>query len=161
MSFCYKLTTSTKFEVAIVIVILLNMVAMMVEHYKMDPTLVQVLEVINIIFTVIFVLECILKLFALRWYYFKSPWNVFDFIVVVFSVLGESRLCETLKAVTRHPQCILLARDKRNNPLFLILLILKHVQKMQNSSHYTTHRDEVYRVTPVVLLRSPVFVAIK
>ena len=33
-----------------------------------------------------------MKLLALRLYYFKEPWNVFDFIIVVFSVLRKTVL---------------------------------------------------------------------
>jgi hypothetical protein len=40
-------------------------------------------------FIVIFSAECILKIFALRQYYFKEHWNVFDFIVVILSILGN------------------------------------------------------------------------
>jgi len=34
--------------------------------------------------------ECVMKLLGLRLYYFKQPWNVFDFCVVVMSILGIS-----------------------------------------------------------------------
>jgi len=33
-----------------------------------------------------------MKLLGLRLYYFKQPWNVFDFCVVVMSILGQSSL---------------------------------------------------------------------
>ena len=42
----------------------------------------------NIVFIVVFTLEAVLKLIALRHYYFTLPWNVFDFVVVLFSILG-------------------------------------------------------------------------
>jgi len=32
--------------------------------------------------------ECLIKLIGLRHYYFKNPWNVFDFAVVVMSIVG-------------------------------------------------------------------------
>ncbi len=44
---------------------------------------------LNMGFIVIFSAECILKIFALRQYYFKEHWNVFDFIVVILSILGN------------------------------------------------------------------------
>ena len=68
------------------------MVAMMIDHYKMDPELSQILEYFNWVFTGIFTIECILKLIGLGIYYFRIPWNLFDFIVVVLSLLGKTSL---------------------------------------------------------------------
>ncbi|XP_071488688.1 LOW QUALITY PROTEIN: sodium channel protein 1 brain-like [Diadema antillarum] len=87
-SFFHKLTSNNKFEILIVSIIMLNMLAMMVEHYQMSQEFTDVLDNLNIFFTSIFTLEAIIKLIALSWYYFKIPWNVFDFIVVVMSLLG-------------------------------------------------------------------------
>ena len=39
-------------------------------------------------FTGIFVLEAILKVIALKQHYFKKAWNVFDFIIVISSIVG-------------------------------------------------------------------------
>lgn len=41
----------------------------------------------NYIFMVIFTLECIFKLIALKCAYFKDGWNIFDFVVVVGTAL--------------------------------------------------------------------------
>uniref|UniRef100_A0A1I8HUE9 Sodium channel protein n=1 Tax=Macrostomum lignano TaxID=282301 RepID=A0A1I8HUE9_9PLAT len=38
-------------------------------------------------FIVIFTGECVMKLLAQRWYYFKFAWNMFDFVIVVLSIL--------------------------------------------------------------------------
>lgn len=43
----------------------------------------------NIVFTLIFIIEAILRIIALRRGYFLHPWNVFDFIIVVLSIIGE------------------------------------------------------------------------
>ena len=48
----------------------------------------NVLHFINKIFLLIFTIECVMKLLALKWRYFKIPWNIFDFTVVVSSLLG-------------------------------------------------------------------------
>lgn len=68
--------------------ILLNMVAMCLEHYDQSPTFEAVLAYINYIFISIFTLESVMKLIALNWRYFKIAWNVFDFVIVIFSILG-------------------------------------------------------------------------
>ena len=57
-------------------------------YNKNSVCILQVLKYVNIVFIVVFTLEAVLKLIALRHYYFTLPWNVFDFVVVLFSILG-------------------------------------------------------------------------
>jgi len=71
------------------IVILLNMVAMALEYDKMPKTLKDSLDYVNLMFVSVFTMECFMKLLALRLHYFKEPWNVFDFVIVVVSILGK------------------------------------------------------------------------
>ncbi|CAH1792816.1 unnamed protein product [Owenia fusiformis] len=84
----FDISTNQKFDIFIMAIILLNMTTMSVEHFNQSKDLTMVLDYINKVFIAIFTLECVMKLFALRQYYFKQPWNVFDFIVVVFSVVA-------------------------------------------------------------------------
>jgi len=85
----FKVTSNQKFDVAIMIIILLNMVTMAMEHFDQPDELTSLLSIVNQLFIGIFTIECIMKILALRHYYFKQPWNVFDFIVVVISILGR------------------------------------------------------------------------
>ena len=82
---------STKFELAIVVLILLNMVAMAVEHYRQSQAYTDALDIMNIIFTTIFTLEAAVKIIGMRWHYFRRAWNVFDFIIVILSILGMNK----------------------------------------------------------------------
>ncbi|CAL1280596.1 unnamed protein product [Larinioides sclopetarius] len=84
----FDLTTNKKFDMAIMIFICLNMSVMAMDHYNPTPLFDTILERLNIFFIAIFTAECVLKIFALRMYYFKEPWNVFDFVVVTLSILG-------------------------------------------------------------------------
>ncbi|KAF8791824.1 Sodium channel protein para like protein [Argiope bruennichi] len=84
----FDLTTNKKFDMAIMIFICLNMSVMAMDHYDPTPLFDTILERLNIFFIAIFTAECVLKIFALRMYYFKEPWNVFDFVVVTLSILG-------------------------------------------------------------------------
>lgn len=83
-----KITTNQKFDVFIMSIIMLNMATMAMEHHDQSQQLTHFLGVVNNIFICIFSLECCMKLLALRIYYFRHPWDVFDFCVVVMSVLG-------------------------------------------------------------------------
>ena len=72
--------------------ILLNMLTMTLEHYDQHDTFEKTLSYLNGLFIVIFTLECMLKMIGLRQYYFKEPWNIFDFVVVIGSILS-TMLC--------------------------------------------------------------------
>lgn len=85
----FDLTTNTKFDMFIMLFIGLNMVMMAMDHYKPSPQFVLTINKLNIFFVAIFTAECVLKIIALRFHYFKEPWNVFDFVIVVLSILGE------------------------------------------------------------------------
>ncbi len=66
------------------------MIVMGIEHYNQSDAVSQVLDIMNIIFTTVFTLEAMVKLIGLRWHYFRQAWNVFDFIIVILSILGET-----------------------------------------------------------------------
>lgn len=66
------------------------MVAMMVETTDQSEQMTYVLYRINVVFIVVFSGECLLKMISLRHYYFTSGWNIFDFIVVILSIIGTT-----------------------------------------------------------------------
>jgi hypothetical protein len=43
------------------------------------------MEFVNILFSMIFTIEMIIKLLGLRLLYFKDKWNIFDFLIVLAS----------------------------------------------------------------------------
>ncbi|CAF1006440.1 unnamed protein product [Rotaria sordida] len=88
--FFFDLTTNQKFDIFIMICILLNMVCMCLEHHEQSDTYERVLGYINNFFVAIFTIECFMKLVALNFKYFTMPWNVFDFIIVIASILGQA-----------------------------------------------------------------------
>ena len=85
----FGIVTNKKFDMIIMLFIGLNMLAMTLDHYHQNEMWSFALDNLNMGFIVVFSSECILKIFALRLYYFKEPWNMFDFVVVVLSILGE------------------------------------------------------------------------
>ncbi|XP_069701010.1 sodium channel protein 60E-like isoform X2 [Periplaneta americana] len=84
----YDLSNSRRFEIAIFVLIFLNMLTMGIEHYNQPHAVFFVLEVSNAFFTTVFGLEAIVKIIGLRYHYFTVPWNLFDFLLVVASILG-------------------------------------------------------------------------
>ncbi|XP_018620019.1 sodium channel protein type 4 subunit alpha B isoform X2 [Scleropages formosus] len=84
----FDLVTKQFFDICIMVLICLNMITMMVETDDQSPEQEEILFYINLIFIFIFTAECVLKLFALRQYYFSVGWNIFDFVVVILSIAG-------------------------------------------------------------------------
>ena len=72
--------------------IILNTVVLAVKWYMMPESVISVVEILNYIFMVIFTIEAIVKIIAMRSKYFRDGWNIFDFVVVLLTaiILGLS-----------------------------------------------------------------------
>ncbi|XP_076808311.1 sodium channel protein type 3 subunit alpha-like isoform X3 [Clavelina lepadiformis] len=86
----YDIVTSRKFEIGVMTIIMLNLVVMALEHHDMSQEMSDLLGYFNLGFIGIFLVEAILKLIGLRLYYFRVPWNIFDMLVVVMSLIEKS-----------------------------------------------------------------------
>nr|XP_058144903.1 sodium channel protein type 11 subunit alpha [Dasypus novemcinctus] len=84
----FDLVTNQVFDVLVTSLIALNMVCMMAESRDQSPSRQNILEQLNLTFVVIFTVECLIKIFALRQYYFTNGWNLFDCVVVVLSIVS-------------------------------------------------------------------------
>lgn len=85
----FDFVTQQVFDISIMILICLNMVTMMVETDDQSEETEVVLYWVNFVFIVVFTGEFLLKLFALRHYYFTNGWNIFDVVVVILSIVGK------------------------------------------------------------------------
>ena len=88
----YQIVVSTKFEVGIIVVILLNMLQMAIDwsepavNSPFMPDLKRAMLIINIIFLAIYTVEMLAKWVGLGLYqYYTDPWNVFDCVLVAAS----------------------------------------------------------------------------
>ena len=61
----------------------------MIQHYQQPEIYTRTLYYVNIVFTAIFTLEQILRIIALRHQYICDKWNIFDFIIVLLSLIGK------------------------------------------------------------------------
>ncbi|CAL8339270.1 unnamed protein product [Merluccius merluccius] len=84
----FDFVTQQVFDISIMILICLNMVTMMVETDDQSDETELILYWVNFVFIVAFTTEFVLKLFALRHYYFTIGWNIFDVVVVILSIVG-------------------------------------------------------------------------
>ncbi|XP_071348102.1 sodium channel protein type 2 subunit alpha-like isoform X1 [Trachinotus anak] len=87
-AFFFDLVSKQAFDIMIMMLIIVNMVTMMVETDEQSERMESVLNKINMVFIVIFTTECLIKLFALRCYFFTVAWNIFDFVVIILSIVG-------------------------------------------------------------------------
>ncbi|XP_035752079.1 sodium channel protein type 2 subunit alpha isoform X6 [Egretta garzetta] len=84
----FDIVTKQAFDITIMVLICLNMVTMMIETDDQGELMQNILYWINLVFVVLFTGECVFKLFSLRYYYFTIGWNIFDFVVVILSIVG-------------------------------------------------------------------------
>uniref|UniRef100_A0A1B6BZP2 Voltage-dependent L-type calcium channel subunit alpha n=1 Tax=Clastoptera arizonana TaxID=38151 RepID=A0A1B6BZP2_9HEMI len=89
--FQYKVwwfVTSQPFEYTIFILIMINTITLAMKFHNQPPLYTKILDILNIIFSVVFALEFVFKLAAFRFKnYFGDAWNVFDFIIVLGSFI--------------------------------------------------------------------------
>lgn len=63
----------------------------MVEVEGQERPVTIILERINLVFIILFTGEFVLKLISLRHYYFTIGWNIFDFVIVILSIVGKEK----------------------------------------------------------------------
>merc|ERR1712142_608010 len=84
----WRVVTSGMFEYMIFAFIVANTIILGAQYWNMRDAYMYVLDGFNIDFTLVFLFECLLKLVAFRLKnYFLDAWNVFDFVIVVGSIL--------------------------------------------------------------------------
>uniref|UniRef100_A0A8C1R849 Calcium channel, voltage-dependent, T type, alpha 1H subunit a n=1 Tax=Cyprinus carpio TaxID=7962 RepID=A0A8C1R849_CYPCA len=137
-----RIVDSKYFNRGIMIAILINTLSMGIEYHEQPEELTNILEISNIVFTSMFVLEMLFKLLAFGMFgYIKNPYNIFDGIIVVISVweiIGQAdgglsvlrtfRLLRVLKLVRFLPalrrQLVVLMKTMDNVATFCMLLML-------------------------------------
>uniref|UniRef100_A0A7P0TBJ5 Voltage-dependent L-type calcium channel subunit alpha n=1 Tax=Homo sapiens TaxID=9606 RepID=A0A7P0TBJ5_HUMAN len=84
----WYIVTSSYFEYLMFALIMLNTICLGMQHYNQSEQMNHISDILNVAFTIIFTLEMILKLMAFKARgYFGDPWNVFDFLIVIGSII--------------------------------------------------------------------------
>ncbi|XP_065438855.1 voltage-dependent L-type calcium channel subunit alpha-1C isoform X35 [Chrysemys picta bellii] len=84
----WYVVNSTYFEYLMFVLILLNTICLAMQHYGQSCPFKQAMNILNMLFTGLFTVEMILKLIAFKPKgYFSDPWNVFDFLIVIGSII--------------------------------------------------------------------------
>ncbi|XP_058537036.1 voltage-dependent T-type calcium channel subunit alpha-1H, partial [Ochotona princeps] len=137
-----RIVDSKYFSRGVMVAILVNTLSMGVEYHEQPEELTNALEISNVVFTSVFALEMLLKLLACGPLgYVRSPYNIFDGVIVVISVweiVGQAdgglsvlrtfRLLRVLKLVRFLPalrrQLVVLMKTMDNVATFCMLLML-------------------------------------
>ncbi|XP_036133342.1 voltage-dependent L-type calcium channel subunit alpha-1S [Molossus molossus] len=84
----WYVVTSSYFEYLMFALIMLNTICLGMQHYNQSEQMNHISDILNVAFTIIFTLEMVLKLMAFKARgYFGDPWNVFDFLIVIGSII--------------------------------------------------------------------------
>jgi hypothetical protein len=126
-----KFTHSRLFEVINFIVILGSLVIMALDYDDSPHSYEDMLKRIDIGFSLVFLLEAILKILAMKFSgYFSDPWNKFDFFVMLLGVIGniiENFFNDSVKVFNVGPKVL---RSLRMVRIVRILRILKRFKNM-------------------------------
>ncbi|XP_018406731.1 PREDICTED: voltage-dependent calcium channel type A subunit alpha-1 [Cyphomyrmex costatus] len=84
----WRIVVSTPFEYFIMILIVLNTLLLMMKFHRQSDSYKNTLKYMNMCFTGMFTVECVLKIAAFGVKnFFKDAWNTFDFITVIGSIV--------------------------------------------------------------------------
>ncbi|XP_018432281.1 PREDICTED: voltage-dependent L-type calcium channel subunit alpha-1S [Nanorana parkeri] len=84
----WYVVTSSYFEYLMFFLITLNTISLGMKHYGQTAEFSHLADIFNVVFTGIFTVEMLLKLAAFKAKgYFGDPWNVFDFLIVIGSLI--------------------------------------------------------------------------
>jgi len=85
---CWRIAKSRHFDAYILCVILLNTLLMGLDGYGIPPVESAVLDALNNVCTAVFIAEAAIKIYAFSFrLYLKDAWNVFDFSIVLISII--------------------------------------------------------------------------
>jgi len=134
----YTLVNGKYFDQFIMMAIIANMLTMAISFQDSSPEYNDVLDLLNYIFTAIFIVECILKLIALYpKAYFYFGWNKFDFFIVCASIVDlivantTSSNKSFLKSfqILRVLRVLRVTRYRSNN--FRVLRLIKKLKNLE------------------------------
>uniref|UniRef100_A0A4W4GKU4 Voltage-dependent L-type calcium channel subunit alpha n=1 Tax=Electrophorus electricus TaxID=8005 RepID=A0A4W4GKU4_ELEEL len=94
----WLVVNSAVFEYVMLVLIILNILCLAVQHFEQSAEFSHVMDILNMIFTAVFTVEMVVKLIAYKptlfvkkkdrkLGYFEDPWNVFDALVVIGSLV--------------------------------------------------------------------------
>lgn len=81
----YRIATGKKFDYFIFGCIVVNSIILMLQWHDQSDYVQALLDWINYTLSVVFFVEFIIKVIAFQCDYFRSGWNIVDFVIIVTS----------------------------------------------------------------------------
>ncbi|XP_036763020.2 voltage-dependent L-type calcium channel subunit alpha-1C isoform X18 [Manis pentadactyla] len=124
----WYVVNSTYFEYLMFVLILLNTICLAMQHYGQSCLFKIAMNILNMLFTGLFTVEMVLKLIAFKPKgHFSDPWNVFDFLIVIGSII-DVILSETNPA--EHTQCSPFMNAEENSRISITFFRLFRVMRL-------------------------------
>ena len=122
------------FDPVVIGIILMNIITMMCQMDDSNPSYVLTLRYLNLGFSCVFMVEMVLKLLAYDKNYFLLGWNIFDFSVVMASILDiiltYANGVSSTPALSVLPQIARIFRVLRVTKLLRLFKQFKGLQKL-------------------------------
>ena len=81
---CLKLITSKYFNNSIIILIILSLLTLLIQIGYSNKYYNYFLDALNYVFTFLFNIEIVLKIYVSRKIFFFENWNIYDFVIIIF-----------------------------------------------------------------------------
>jgi voltage-gated sodium channel len=125
-SVCGKIAQNFYFELLIFALVVINTILLIVQLYAINEDLIHALDIVDKVLLSIFTLETIVNLIYHHLAFFRQPWLVFDFVVILGSWIFAS--FSFLRALRVLRILLLIPRFKQVHVLFLAIAnVLPHV----------------------------------
>jgi voltage-dependent calcium channel L type alpha-1D len=103
----FRIVKNKYFDYFIIVMIVLSAVQLSLDSPLDDPhsTMKKSLFWIDVATTVVFILEALMKnltygfLMNGQWSYIRQPWNILDFIIIIFSVMSIGPFSDNFKTI--------------------------------------------------------------
>lgn len=122
------------FNYIITIIILLQAIVLAFETFPEFKDYISLFEYINVFVLSVFIIEAILKMIALyphSYHYFKSGWNILDFIIIVLSLLPLTGGFTTVARLIRLLRVTRLTNRSKEMSV-MVMTIIKSLPSMIN-----------------------------
>ncbi len=73
------------------------------------PSAGEGVEVLNTVLTWVFFIEIVLKLIVYQWAFFQESWNIFDFVIVILSIIFSAVESAVNPTILRSIRCLRIA----------------------------------------------------
>lgn len=127
-----RLRSNKIFETVVIVIIVLSALMVGAKTYEESSRFTPLLNILDWAVTAFFLIEIVIRVFAERRFrdFFKSGWNIFDFIIVVASLIpienGETVLIARLLRVFRVMRLVSMVPELR----MLMNALLKALPRM-------------------------------